>query len=238
MVRNALLGLIGTAGALVALEANAALITYRVETFMALGCGACTGFEDDTGIFPSEGQIDFWNVEAFFTIDTATQPISEIPGRSAAYIINQPLTWTLGTFTHTFDQYSLFLRNEPVVGGPCDHLSIVPKDSFTDPNSIILQSSNCLRAENRMPDYSLETFAANEGGLFASSGFPVAAWGPDHSDWFVQGHVRSITRIPEPSMVQLLAAALMGVMGAGLVSRLRSPSCAWRRELSRIKKRC
>lgn len=217
MVRNTVLALLGVAGAFVASEASATLITYRVDTAMSLGCGGCEGFEEDTGIAPVAGVL--WNVETVFTLDTET-PSSGILGQSTRYIINQPLTWTLGAFTHTVDWYSLSLRAE--LGGACDHLSIVSNDDFSGPNSIILNSSNCLRAADRMPDYSLETFAANEGGLFAGSGFPVAAFGPDSSHWFVQGHVVSITRVPEPSTLDLLAAALIAMMGVGLLSRLRA----------------
>lgn len=191
--------------------ASAALINFRIDSVMQLGCGTCAGFEEDTGLVKSP--LGLYSVTTRFRIDTETAASPPPPYSGTTYQFNGPRTRmaiTVGSLTTKYDDFLLRFLDD----GDSDQLYLLTNLTET-PGWAGFNTGN--GNGTRLADYSLATFAAANLSSFSGTVFDTFVFGPDYSldrDWWLQGHVRKIVRVPEPGVLTMfcLGLAALGVM--------------------------
>jgi hypothetical protein len=191
-------------------DANAIPVTLRIDSRVGLGCGGCAGFAEETGL-----QNDaFHDVFALLSFDTSVAPNS-ISNFSASYLLDQPgakLSVFVGAWSaHYYSTADLRLYGELGSGGPCDGLT-VRSHSLAGERGSVFNTSNCRNPETKLPDYSLDAFVNSLSG-FTGTPFDTVINQKitGVSTWWLQGHVRSVTRVPEPTTLWLVCAGLLGL---------------------------
>jgi hypothetical protein len=165
--------------------------------------------------------VNYYPVSAKFTIETETAP-SAPPPYVTRYEFTGPRTRlevTIGKLILKYDQFELSLYDD----SDCDQFFISSEFSGGLYSRTGFTSGNC-DASRRLSDYSLETFAQSDLSKFAYSGFETWVFPPnrnDGRDWWLQGSVYGITRVPEPGTLSMLGLAVAGLMTARRLRRSR-----------------
>jgi hypothetical protein len=199
-------------------DANAIPVTLRIDSRVTLGCGLCTGFKEDTGL--STPAPDGWDVFALLSFDTSVNP-QTADDFARFYLLDQPgakLSIFVGSWSRHHSAIGLRLSEDFGVGGACDLLTVYSYPGPSERGSVF-NTSNCRHPETKLPDYSLDTFVESLSGFFGTPFDTII--NPDRasgSSWWLQGHVRSVTRVPEPATLWLLSVGLLGLA----ISRRRS----------------
>jgi hypothetical protein len=121
---------------------------------------------------------------------------------------------TIGSLTMKYDDFLLRFLDD----GDSDQLYVF-SDLTEKPGWAGFNTGNGDGA--RLADYSLATFAAADLSNFSGTVFDTFVFGPNHSldrDWWVQGHVRKIVRVPEPGALTMFG---LGLTALAIAKRFR-----------------
>ncbi len=189
-------------------DVHAIPVTLRIDSLMTLGCGACSGFTDETGLVKGPG-VEY-DVFALLTFDTSVTP-QTINASSAFYLLDQPgaqLSVFVGSWSAHYSAVGLNLSEDFGVGGVCDQLSVYRYPGSVERGSLF-NTSNCVHPETKLPDYSLDSLVGSLSGFTGTTFDTVINQKiTSGSTWWLQGHVRSVTRVPEPTTLSLLFTGL------------------------------
>jgi hypothetical protein len=198
-------------------DANAIPVTLRIDSRVTLGCGECTGFEE-TELPKGE---PFWDVFALLTFDMAVAPQS-IDDSSAFYLLNQTgaqLSVFVGAWSVHYSAVGLRLSEDFSAAGYCDDLVVYSHPGPSERGSVF-NTSNCRHPETKLSDYSLDSFVGSLSGFEGTPRDTVINPSRDSgAKWWLQGHVRGVTRVPEPVTAWLLG---VGLIGLALLRRTRA----------------